>query len=265
MPRRSRVIVLAGIIAAILGLAACSSGPAPSASPTPSASASPTPTVTPTSTPTPTPTPGAVIDLVVPADGATVNVPVMMSGTSNTFEAALTVDALTAVGDLLCVRHIMASSGSGTPGTWQTTLDFVPPSDTQNTSVTLRAYELSAKDGAMINLVDRVVAVSPAHAVIMLTSPTCGDVVAPGANLAITGLATVFEAALTVELRNQAGTVVFSKDLLAEEGGVESLFGAVITVPAQLPAGFYDVVAFDHSARDGQFEHEFTVQISVRG
>jgi hypothetical protein len=262
MPRQTMVIVLAGIIAAILGLAACSSGPDPSASPTPPASVSPTPTPTPT--PTAPPTPGAVIDLIVPADGATVHVPVVMSGTSNTFEAALTGDALTAVGDLLCVRHIVASSGSGTPGTWQTTLDFVPPSDSQNTPVTLRAYELSAKDGAMINLVERVVAVSPVHAVIMLSSPTCGDVVAPGANLAIAGLATVFEAALTVELRDQVGTVVFSRDLLTEEGSVESLFGTTITVPAALSAGLYDVVAFDRSARDGQIENEFTVQIAVQ-
>jgi hypothetical protein len=200
----------------------------------------------------------------VPAVGAIVDVPVAMSGTSNTFEAALTVDALTTVGDILCVRHIMASSGSGTPGIWETSLGFVPPSDTQNTQITLRAYELSAKDGTMINVVERAVTVSPVHPVVMLTSPICGDVVAPGADIAIAGLATVFEAALTVELRDQAGAVVFSTHLLTTEGSVESPFSTIVAVPAELHAGLYDVVAFDRSARDGSIQNEFTVQISVR-
>ncbi|TFB69777.1 hypothetical protein E3O06_14575 [Cryobacterium glaciale] len=103
-------------------------------------------------------------------------------------------------------------------------------------TASLRAYELSAKVGAMINAVERAITVKPAHPVVMLTSPVCGDVVAAGGNLAIAGLATVFEAALTVELRDQAGTVVFSANLLTEEGGVESRFSTIIAVPSELTA-----------------------------
>jgi len=231
----------------------------------PTAPPSPTPTLSRTPTLSPTPTPSALpaIEIQGPTDGATVTVPITMRGTSNTFEAALTVDAVNEAGDFLCIRHIMATSGSGTPGTWETPLGFAPASDTEVAPVTLRAYELSATDGSMINMVERKVLLSPKRPPIMMTSPVCGDVVAPGGTLAIQGLATVFEAALTVELRNASGAAVFSKNLMTEEGNVESLFSDLATLPANLAPGFYDLVAFNYSPKDGSVENEFPVQIRV--
>ncbi|MET4638906.1 hypothetical protein ABIE24_002144 [Mycetocola sp. 2940] len=189
--------------------------------------------------------------------------PVDAEGTANTFEAALTVDIVNEAGDILCMRHLMATSGSGTRGTWQARLGFAPEQDIA-APVTLRAYELSAKDGSMINLVERPITLSPEHPLIMLTSPVCGDVVDAGGNLSVQGLATVFEAALTVELRDAAGAAVYSRDLMTAEGGVESPFGEIVTIPAGLPPGFYDLVAFNYSAEDGSIENEFPVQIELR-
>ena len=103
----------------------------------------------------------------------------------------------------------------------------------------------------MINLVERKVLLAPKRPPIMLTSPVCGDVVAPGGTLAIQGLATVFEAALTVELRDASGTAVFSKNLMTEEGNVESRFSDLAIMPAGLVPGFYDLVAFNLSPKDG--------------
>ncbi|MET0715533.1 MAG: Gmad2 immunoglobulin-like domain-containing protein, partial [Mycetocola sp.] len=181
-----------------------------------------------------------------PLEGTQVTVPVEAGGTANTFEAALTVDVINEADEILCVRHVQATSGSGTPGTWNATLGFAPERDAAE-PVTLRAYELSAKDGSMTNLVERHLTLAPDHPPIFLTSPVCGDVVAAGGDMSVQGLATVFEAALTVELRDAAGSVVFSRDLMTAEGGVESPFGEFVTIPANLIPGFYDFVAFNHS------------------
>jgi hypothetical protein len=257
IPRRAAQS--AACTGAILLLATgCVGVPGPTATPSPSATVSPAPT------PSPSDSSPSAIEIQSPADGATVTVPITMRGTANTFEAALTVDAVNEAGEFLCIRHIMATSGSGTSGTWETPLAFAPPSDTGISPVTLRAYEVSAKDGAMLNLVERKVLLSPTRPAIMLTSPVCGDVVAPGGILAIQGLATVFEAALIVELRDASGTAVFSKNLMTEEGNVESRFSDLATMPAGLVPGFYDLVAFNLSAKDGSIENEFPVQISVQ-
>ena len=257
MSRRGVAVRAAAVAVGLLFVMGCADNPR---SPAPSSS---TPTPPPASETPTTPPPSDAIAIDEPADGAVVTVPLATSGTANTFEAALTVDVLNDAGDILCERHLTATSGSGTRGTWEALLGFAPQRDTEE-PVTLRAYELSAKDGSIINLVERQVTLSPEHPPILMTSPVCGDVVAAGGELSVQGLATVFEAALTIELRDAAGTAVFSRNLMTSEGGVESPFGERITVPAGLAAGFYDLVAFNYSAKDGSVENEFPVQISVR-
>ena len=190
-------------------------------------------------------------------------VPLEADGTANTFEAALTVDAINAAGDILCMRRVTATPSSGAPGVWQAVLGFAPQGDTEE-PITLRAYEESAEDGSIINLVERQLTLSAEHPAIFLTSPVCGDVVAAGGPLAVQGLATVFEAALTIELRDAAGNAVFTHNLMTAEGGVESPFGEIVTLPAGLTVGFYDLVAFNVSAMDGSVENEFPVQVEVR-
>lgn len=222
--------------------------------------ASPSPSPSVNSSPKPEPTPA--ISINNPADGEIVSVPVVMTGVADTFEAALTVDALDESGDPLCVRHIMATSGSGTPGTWETTLAF-PPQEAQ-IPATLRAYELSAKDGSMMNLVERAITVSAERSPIIITTPACGDRVAPGGTLKVNGTALVFEAALTIELRDASGVAVVKKNVMAASGSEESPWQTLLTIPAGLTVGMYDLVAFDFSAKDGSIQDEFSVQILVQ-
>ena len=116
----------------------------------------------------------------------------------------------------------------------------------------------------MIDLVQREVTVSAERPVIFLTTPVCGDRVAPGGTLAITGRATVFEAALMLEVRDATGGVVLSQPVMADECCVEDNFGTLLALPADLTAGNYDVVAFNYSAADGSIQNEFSVQIQVQ-
>jgi len=252
--RGLRLLVLTSLI--LMTSAACAPGASsPTASPAPTASTA-VPSPTPTSTPVP------LISLDTPAVGATVAVPVTMSGTANTFEAALVVDALDSAGNQLCVRNIMATSGSGTPGTWQTTLDFPPPAG--DAPVTLRAYDFSAKDGSIENLVQQGVTLSGQHPAIFITSPACGAQVAPGSTLTVTGRALVFEAMFTLEIRDSSGAAVVTSQVMAESGSEESNFSSALSVPAGLPGGFYDLVAFDNSMKDGSVIDEFSVQLQVQ-
>lgn len=228
--------------------------------PTPTATASAVAaTVTPGATPAAT-AEAPLITIDVPAEGADVSTPIEMSGTANTFEAALTVDVLDAAGDALCVRSIMATSGTGTPGTWATTLDIPPPDADE--PVTLRAYEFSAMDGSIINLIERDVTLTAERPSLFITSPACGATVAPGSALVVEGRGVVFEAAFNLELRDAAGTVV--ADELGMAGATEEQsFSVTMTVPAGAPNGWYELVAFSFSAEDGSVQNEFSVQILV--
>jgi len=197
-----------------------------------------------------------------PTSDARVSAPLSVSGRSNTFEAALTVQLVTPVGDTLCIREVMATSGSGTEGTWQTVLGFTPPEF--DTPATLRAYERSAQDGSPINVVEFGVVITPDRPPIFIYQPICSDRVAPGDPLFVKGRALVFEAQLSLDLRTSSGEVVLTQQVTAESGTEESNFEATVTIPADLPGGYYDLVAYDNSAKDGSIQNEFPVQIEVR-
>lgn len=253
--RFARTFVLAtGSAAVLIALAGCAGGKAG-----PSAPGTPGSTPTASASPSPTPAANPLITIDAPAAGATVSVPITASGTANTFEAALTVEARDASGDRLCVRSISATSGSGTPGTWRTTLAFPPPDAA--TAVTLRAYELSAKDGSIINLVERDVTVAADRPAIFITSPRCGAEVVVGETLRVTGRAEVFEAQFTIELRDASGKAVVTQQATAAAGQEESDFAQALRIPADLAPGLYDLVAFDNSAKDGSIIDEFSIQI----
>lgn len=232
--------------------------------PSPSATG-PTATTPPSPSRTPTPPPASDqrITITTPRDHAVTSVPLSVSGTANTFEASLVVDAIDQAGAVACTRTVTAAPGSGTAGTWDATLAFPPP-DVQ-APMTLRAYALSAEDGSMQDLVERDITVSPDRPSIFLTSPVCGAVMTqPGEQFLVAGRAAVYEAALTVEFRDAAGTVRFAENLMTEVGGEESDFSAYLTLPADTPAGLYDVVALNYSALDGSAENEFAVQVLVQ-
>jgi hypothetical protein len=211
-----------------------------------------------------TATAAAAIAIDEPGEDATVTVPFAASGTANVFEGALTVDLLgNAAGLVLCARHVQASSGTGTPGDWSAMLAFTPPPS--DAPATLRAYTFSAADGSIQDFVERPIVVSAERPDIVIESPRCAEEVRAGSVLTVSGKALVFEAALTVEIRDAGGTVVAAQNVLAANGTEFSPWSATFDLPTLgLTSGFYDVVAYSRSARDGSVINEFPVQISVR-
>lgn len=237
----TRVLVVGALICALSGCVP--SSPTPSESASPSASSA------------------ALITIDNPTEGAEVTTPLQADGTASTFEAALTVDVVDAMGATLCVRNVLATSGSGTPGEWQAELALAPL--VEATTVTLRAYSHSAADGSIENLVERTVTVSTERPAIFITSPACGATFSAGDAITVDGRAFVFEAALLVELRNSSG-VVAAQSVMATRGDEESPWTASLAIAADAAPGVYELVAYDLSARDGTPENEFAIQVFVQ-
>ena len=87
-----------------------------------------------------------------PAPGTTVSSPLRISGSANTFEATFMVDLVSDQGGKpLFHDFVTATSGSGTRGTFEESLDFVV--DRQRPGK-LVVYESSAEDGSVINKVE---------------------------------------------------------------------------------------------------------------
>jgi immunoglobulin-like protein involved in spore germination/sporulation and spore germination protein len=85
-----------------------------------------------------------------PVPGQSVTSPIRISGTANTFEATLQLELRDAEDRVLAKRFATATSGSGTRGTFDTTL-AVPGAGSG--PVTLVAYESSAENGQPIHVV----------------------------------------------------------------------------------------------------------------
>ena len=89
-------------------------------------------------------TPNAAIFVATPVRDSTVSSPVKVSGTADTFEAAFQLRAV-AGGAVVATKTINATSGTGTRGTWSTTV-ALPRGE-----VMLELFEPSAKDGTPIH------------------------------------------------------------------------------------------------------------------
>ncbi len=241
-------------IAAALALTGCAQEPSPAPSPSPS------PTSTESASPSPEPTgePAIVIDQPVP--GSTITVPFEMSGTSDTFEGTVIIDAVDESGRALCERVLTATGGMGVRGDWVGTLAFPPVAAAQR--VTVRAYTVSAADGSMIDLVEVPAEVSPELPGIVLTSPRCGDVYQVGGSISITGTAAVPGASFVVELRDAEETVAASLVVTADDCCTHSPF--LSSLALDVSPGWYDVVAYDEGTADGSTPIEFRVQVEVR-
>jgi germination protein M len=86
-----------------------------------------------------------------PAVNDTVSSPLRVNGTANTFEAAFMLQILDADGTTLIEQPMMATSGSGTRGTFDEMIEFDAQPGSQ---ITLRVFESSAKDGSAVNVVE---------------------------------------------------------------------------------------------------------------
>jgi germination protein M len=88
--------------------------------------------------------PGILVE--TPRPGETVSDQIRVAGRSNTFEAALYFEVQDTEGNVVVEEtYAMATSGTGTPGDFDETLDL--PADTPS-EIVLLAYELSARDGS---------------------------------------------------------------------------------------------------------------------
>ncbi len=86
-----------------------------------------------------------------PAPFDVVSGPFHLQGTANTFEATFMVRLTDASGAVLLEQPVMATSGSGTRGSFDVTLDLTVP---RAGPVTLTVYEASAHDGSPVNVVE---------------------------------------------------------------------------------------------------------------
>jgi germination protein M len=142
-----------GLLALVVFAAACggfdeetSSRPPPSPPPPPAPTASTVEEALP------------AIDVESPAPGAAVTSPLTIRGTANTFEATFMVELRPKQGKPLYKNFVTATSGNGTRGTFEKTLDFTVDREQPGTLV---VYENSAEDGSVVNEVEIPVTIRP--------------------------------------------------------------------------------------------------------
>jgi len=82
-----------------------------------------------------------------PRWGEPASTPLRVTGTANTFEAEFKLELKDSTGRVVADKQVMATSGSGTRGTFDATLTGTAASGT----ATLTAYTLSAQDGSRKN------------------------------------------------------------------------------------------------------------------
>jgi spore germination protein GerM len=84
-----------------------------------------------------------------PAVGDTISSPLRLTGTANTFEATFNATLLDAGGNVVAEEVVMATSGTGTRGTFDVTIPFTAPAG----AATVMVFESSAKDGSPTHVV----------------------------------------------------------------------------------------------------------------
>ena len=84
-----------------------------------------------------------------PGRGWSVRSPIAVSGTADVFEAQFRVELTDAAGVVLTDQPVHASSGTGTRGTFHTTVAFTTRT---GGPATLTVFDLSPKDGSRVNV-----------------------------------------------------------------------------------------------------------------
>jgi hypothetical protein len=92
-------------------------------------------------------TPAILVESPLPAESVTS--PLRVTGTANTFEATFDLEILNSSGRRAAWRFVTATSGSGTRGTFDTTISFPHT----GWPITLVAYEPSAANGKPLHVV----------------------------------------------------------------------------------------------------------------
>jgi hypothetical protein len=98
------------------------------------------------------------ITVRTPTGGDEVVSPVTISGTADVFEATVNVQILDANGQILAAGFATATCGTGCRGRYSTSVSFFTQ---ERQAGTVEVYEVSAKDGAPINVVSIPVTLVP--------------------------------------------------------------------------------------------------------
>ena len=93
-------------------------------------------------------TPAILVEF--PGRGWAVETPLRVAGTANVFEAQFQAEITLSGGRVIATKSIQATSGTGTRGTFDTTISF--PSSARGPA-TLTVFDTSAKDGSRIDVV----------------------------------------------------------------------------------------------------------------
>jgi hypothetical protein len=129
-------------------------GVSPTVSPTESPTESPTTTTSPSFEPVPTEEPGGgrpdPIEVTEPIRGTTVTSPVTITGTADVFEATVSIRILDETGNVIADTFTTATCGTGCRGDYSERVKFTVDREQPGT---IEVFEVSAKDGSMINVV----------------------------------------------------------------------------------------------------------------
>lgn len=221
-----------------------------------------TPTVAGTPSPEGTPQP-ATISITKPQQDEKVTVPVTVSGTASVFEGTLTVAIESLKGDrTFCRITTTASQGAPGTGTFEATLAFPPPPFTPPLALAGRVhvFSQSPKDGSILD--EAIIPISIGGDVpnIVINSPLCDAPVR--SPITVTGTASVFEASLTVVIKDSAGNELVNAHVMASEGApATGTFSQDLDFSVSGDPQQGTIEAFSLSPADGSVVNLFAVPV----
>jgi len=90
-----------------------------------------------------------ILLVLTPRTGETVSSPVRVTGTANAFEATFQLEVVDPRGLIVAEQTVMATSGTGTRGTFDVTVPFTIEREGWGAII---VFELSARDGSRTNV-----------------------------------------------------------------------------------------------------------------
>ena len=245
-------------VCSVMLLSACSEkSEAPSETPTAVATAA-------TPAPKGTVQPGSAV-VTSPKEAEKVTVPITVSGTASVFEGTLDVAIESADGSRTFCRAVTtASQGAPGAGTFEVILGFPPPPFTPPLALggRVHVFTQSPKDGSIQDLAIVPFVIASDEPNILINSPLCdAQVKSP---VTISGTASVFEAALTLVVKDSSGNELASADIMASEGAPgKGTFSQELTFSLSGGAQLGTIEAFNRSAEDGSVINLFSVPVML--
>jgi hypothetical protein len=210
--------------------------------------------------------PAQRVEINQPRVGTDVAVPFAVAGSANVAASPVRVRVLGPQATSICEREATVNGPAGGIGNWAVNFSFDPAlaagSAAGTPSVTLRAWTVGL-GGSEEDIVMLPVTLGPAVPNILINEPRCNAAVPRSSGaLAVSGVAEVFEAQLTVQLQDHEGAVLATQDVLTTNGTARSPWQATFDL-ANVPVAPLEVVAFSLSAEDGSMINEFRIPVML--